>query len=195
MICLIGFSSSIVNILSAVFIDYLFVGACIATLGWAIANRYMRISSFSHSHSHSTYAVEQSVEWLYAFDVHCNAFFPLFILLFVLQFFLSPMLLMESGKTITPVESSGAMNNKFGETQGAAVIHKEGFLPVFFSNVLYLFAGTYYHYLTFLGYNALPFLEKTEYFLYPIGILLLLFPLALLSNFNPTRFVLSLFFS
>ena len=33
------------------------------------------------------------VEWMYAFDIHCNSFFPLFLLLYVLQFFLLPFLL------------------------------------------------------------------------------------------------------
>jgi hypothetical protein len=30
---------------------------------------------------------------MYAFDIHCNSFFPLFLLLYVLQFFLLPFLL------------------------------------------------------------------------------------------------------
>ena len=90
---------------------------------------------------------------------------------------MSPMLLMEA--------SSGmSQASKTSTSGGAVILHKEGFVAVFFSNVLYLIAGSYYHYLSFLGYNALPFLEKTEYFLSPIGILLFLFPLALLSNFK-----------
>lgn len=42
-----------------------------------LANKYMR-----QYHSHS---VEQDVEWLYAFDVHANAFFCSFLLTYVLQ--------------------------------------------------------------------------------------------------------------
>jgi UNC-50 family len=30
-------------------------------------------------HHHTT---EQSLEWLYAFDVHCNSFIPMFVLLY-----------------------------------------------------------------------------------------------------------------
>ena len=37
--------------------------------------------------------MEQRVEWLYAFDIHCNSFFPLFIMLYVVQLVLSPILL------------------------------------------------------------------------------------------------------
>lgn len=42
-----------------------------------LANKYM-----GQYHSHS---VEQDVEWLYAFDVHANAFFCSFLLTYVLQ--------------------------------------------------------------------------------------------------------------
>lgn len=42
-----------------------------------LANRYLR-----QYHSHS---VEQEVEWLYAFDVHVNAFSCSFMLTYVLQ--------------------------------------------------------------------------------------------------------------
>lgn len=43
----------------------------------------MRVLGGVHTHS-----LEQKVEWLYAFDVHCNAFVPLFLFQSVLQFFL-----------------------------------------------------------------------------------------------------------
>lgn len=33
---------------------------------------------------------------MYAFDVHCNAFFPMFLLLYVLQLVLCPVLLMHT---------------------------------------------------------------------------------------------------
>ncbi|CAG8684978.1 13222_t:CDS:2, partial [Dentiscutata heterogama] len=47
----------------------------------AFANRFL-------SHRHTVHAVEQTVEWAYAFDVHCKAFFPLFLILYIAQFFL-----------------------------------------------------------------------------------------------------------
>lgn len=46
-----------------------------------LANKYMR-----QYHSHS---VEQEVEWLYAFDVHANAFFCSFMVTYVLQVYQS----------------------------------------------------------------------------------------------------------
>ena len=63
------------------------------------------------------------------------------------------------------------------------------------SSLLYIVAFSYYHYMNFLGYSALPFLEHTELFLWPIPIFVLLLPLLILSGFNPSRFVLGLFFS
>ena len=54
--------------------NWLVPGVILATVGRELANRHM-VTTQSTSH------VKQSVEWLYAFDIHCNAFFPLFCLL------------------------------------------------------------------------------------------------------------------
>ncbi|XP_032242170.1 protein unc-50 homolog isoform X2 [Nematostella vectensis] len=66
-------------LLWVVFIDCIGCGLCIATVLWIVTNRYLRIPS--------TYNREQGVEWGYAFDVHLNAFFPLLIILHVVQLF------------------------------------------------------------------------------------------------------------
>lgn len=42
--------------------------------------------------SHSTPA-DTAIEWAYAFDVHTNAFFPLYLTLYVAQLFLFPIIL------------------------------------------------------------------------------------------------------
>ncbi|KAL4179255.1 hypothetical protein AMTRI_Chr13g86370 [Amborella trichopoda] len=102
--------------------------------------------------------------WLYAFDVHCNSFFPVFVALYVIHYFISPLL----------------------------VAH--GILPALLSNLLFMVAASYYHYLNFLGYDVLPFLEKTTFFLYPIGVVIILSALLVLSGFNPTRYILSFYF-
>ncbi|KAK9837961.1 hypothetical protein WJX74_008582 [Apatococcus lobatus] len=154
-----GFRRSLLTTLSAVLVDFLLIGAGIATLGWFVANRFLR------KRSHSSQGAEQYVEWMYAFDVHCNSYFPLFILLYVLQFFLSPLLLWRN------------------------------FLSASLSIALYVVAFVYYHYLSFLGYNSLPFLEHTQVFLWPCGALLLMLPFAVLFGFNPTRFTLGIYFN
>ncbi|CAD7700463.1 unnamed protein product [Ostreobium quekettii] len=138
----------------AVFVEFLGLGALIATLAWAVANRFLR-KKLLPSH-----AVEQRVEWMYAFDVQCNSFFPLFLLLHVVQFLLLPLLL---------------ANNVLG--------------PIL-SNALHAVAFSYYHYLNFLGYSALPFLEGTELFLYPVALVLLAIPFAIVFAFNPTAVTL-----
>jgi len=74
-------------ILYSVLVNFLMAGSAIATLTWWLTNKYLRVDNAG---SHNT---EQRVEWLYAFDVHCNSFFPLFILLYVVQYLLLPFLL------------------------------------------------------------------------------------------------------
>lgn len=70
------------------------------------------------------HAVEQKVEWAYAFDVHCNSFFPLFLILYVLQFFFMPLL------------------------------QRHNWISIFIGNTMYLTAAVWYIYGTFLGYNG-----------------------------------------
>lgn len=148
---------SFLTILSAVVIDFLALGCAMATACWMISNRFLRKKLQSHQ-------VEQHVEWLYAFDVHCNSYFPLYLLLYVLQFLLSPLLLWKS------------------------------FLANALACALYATSLAYYHYMNFLGYSALPFLEHTEVFLWPIGLIIISLPFAVLTGFNPARFTLSIYF-
>ncbi|KAK6241113.1 hypothetical protein SCA6_006502 [Theobroma cacao] len=115
------------------------------------------------SSMHSTFIFSSSR--LYAFDVHCNSFFPMFVMLYVIHYFLSPLL----------------------------VAH--GFIPVLLSNLLFMVAASYYHYLNFLGYDVLPFLERTTFFLYPIGVVIVLSPILILGGFNPSRYFMNIYFS
>ncbi|RZC45143.1 hypothetical protein C5167_038088 [Papaver somniferum] len=150
---------AIYTVLSVLIFHFLITGAILATCCWFLTNSYLR------EESPNSHVVEQRVEWLYAFDVHCNSFFPMFVLLHVIHYFLSPLLI------------------------------AHGFIPVLLSNLLFMVAVSYYHYLNFLGYDVLPFLERTTFFLYPIGIVIILSPLMILSGFNPTRYMMSMYFS
>merc|ERR1719401_3281361 len=127
---------ALLRILTA-FIGFHFValGALIATCSWFISNKYLRVQSF--------HGVEQRMEWMYAFDIHCNSFFPLFLVLYVIHYFFLPFLVQES------------------------------FAAVVSSNALYAAALCYYSYITSLGYSTLPFLERTEVFLYPSVVVLI----------------------
>ncbi|KAK1576122.1 hypothetical protein Q3G72_011146 [Acer saccharum] len=66
------------------------------------------------------------VKLLYAFVVmNCNSFFPMFVMLYVIHYFLSSLL----------------------------AAHGHGFIPLLLSNLLFMVAGSYYHYLNLLGYD------------------------------------------
>ena len=104
------------------------------------------------------------VEWLYSFDVHCDAFLPVYLGLYILQYLLLPLLL------------------------------RPGWAAALISNTLYLLAFSAYHYLTFLGYSELPFLHHAERFLYPIGLLGLAYLLLLPLQFNCTVTVAYIYF-
>lgn len=137
-------------------------GIVICSLGRWISIQYLTVHQ-SGNH------VKQYVEWLYAFDIHCNAFFPFFILLYVVQFFLLPFVL---GKT---------------------------FFALFLANTLYAVAFSIYFYVTHLGYRALPFLSNTEVFLFPIVGVLSLYLINLIGypfgfGWNASRVVASFYF-
>ncbi|KAJ6804080.1 protein unc-50-like protein [Iris pallida] len=77
---------AVYTIISVVSLHFLLAGIVIATCCWFLTNSYLR------EETPNSHVVEQRVEWLYAFDVHCNSFFPTFILLYVVQYFVSPVL-------------------------------------------------------------------------------------------------------
>lgn len=130
-------------------VQFAISGAAIATACWFISNKYLRVQSF--------HGVEQPVEWMYAFDIHCNAFFPLFLALYVVHYFLLPFLIQQ--------------------TLAATLV----------GNGLYAAALCYYCYITSLGYGTLPFLERTEVFLYPSGGVVGIVLILCLCGVNLTR--------
>ncbi|TCD68368.1 hypothetical protein EIP91_010877 [Steccherinum ochraceum] len=115
-----------------IFRDYLLVGVVVATILWAFSNRVL-VSPPSHSTP-----ADSAVEWAYAFDVHTNAFFPLYLTLYLAQLFLVP------------------------------VVLKANWICLFVSNTLYLAAFSQYIYGLYLGLNALPFLVRSELLLAPL---------------------------
>ncbi|KAL4995693.1 UNC-50 [Aspergillus recurvatus] len=99
---------------------------------------------------------KDQLEFGYCFDVSNRAFFPLYLHLYVVQFLLLPLL------TRSPSD----------------------FLTTFLGNTLYLSALTYYTYITFLGYNALPFLHNTELLLLPILLFAILWLISLIAGWG-----------
>ncbi|PGH10670.1 hypothetical protein AJ80_07426 [Polytolypa hystricis UAMH7299] len=114
----------------------------------------------------------EHVEFGYCFDVSNRAFFPLYLHLYVLQFLLLPILTRNSSSA-TPSDASSPTS-----TPSAS------FLATFLGNTLYLSAFTYYTYITFLGYNALPFLHHTELLLLPILVFAVLWLVSLIVGWG-----------
>ena len=105
------------------------------------------------------------MEWMYAFDIHCNAYFVLFLALFPLQLLLLPVLL------------------------------RDGVLPALLANLLYAGAFAWYHYVSFLGYMYLPFLnkERVTALLYPVAGVAAAFAVLTVLNVNAAKLAFRLF--
>ncbi|CAG9461896.1 unnamed protein product [Pedinophyceae sp. YPF-701] len=154
-----SFLASIWLVASAVTVDFLGLGCVVATVGWYTANRYLKRRA-PHKH-----AVDSSVEWLYAFDVHCNSWLPTNLILSVLQLLLCPLLL------------------------------RSGTLPVLLSLLLHGAAAGYYFWLTFLGYSTLPFLERSRSIVWwPAVAFVGVAPVLLLTGVNLTKLSTAWFF-
>lgn len=70
----ISLAGTVSFLLYTVLWNWLGAGLVIATVCREVANRQLVVQQ-------STSHVRQQVEWLYAFDIHCNSFFPVFVLL------------------------------------------------------------------------------------------------------------------
>lgn len=131
--------------------------------GLVISTALWALSNRFFTHSSHTHATDQTVEWAYSFDVHTNSFWPVFLELYLAQLVLSP------------------------------VITRGNWICLFFGNTLYLVALSQYLYVTYLGYNALPFLIRSELLLFPIVVIFIGWVISLLG-FNVARSVLGLYF-
>ena len=135
-------------IVTMVLVDFVLVGVVVSTLAWYVThrnracffgpfrcdpdrafflsrpclvsrlfcNRFLRVQT--------VHSAEQKVEWAYAFDVHCNGFVPILLLLYVLQFFFM------------------------------SILTKPSVVATLLGNTLYFVALAYYQYITFLGYSG-----------------------------------------
>ena len=163
---------------------------------------------------------------MYAFDIHCNSYFPLFILLYGKLVTLTSgtcgsqtALLSQAKKKPTPSRLRPCHNSRdmsgrqmclhwsmYGLAESlvmpvavlqfvlSPVLLWRSFVSTILANLLYMVALSYYHYLSFLGYSALPFLEHTEVFLWPVAAIVIVVPFAVLAGFNPSRFTLNIYF-
>jgi UNC-50 family len=91
----ISIVSSISFILCSIIWHFIGSGILIATICRDIANRYLNnVSSSANgnvtSNTSSSLYVRQHVEWMYSFDIHCNSFFPVFVVLCTYYIFCNP---------------------------------------------------------------------------------------------------------
>lgn len=98
---------------------------------------------------------------MYAFDVHCNSYFPLFLLLYGKLSF-SLIVSDVYAATSQKIQKLDVPCIAVGQYLITPVLLWKSFLSAILSCLLYGAAFSYYHYLSFLGYSALPFLEHTE---------------------------------
>lgn len=114
----LGFLGVVKAMLLMVLVDFVLVGSFVATFLWFFTNRFL------NQNNAITQTNDQKVEWAYAFDVHCNSFFPLFLILYIIQFFFLNLLV------------------------------RHNWASLIISNSIYLVSVIWYCYGTFLGFNG-----------------------------------------
>ncbi|AET40738.1 Gmh1p Ecym_6362 [Eremothecium cymbalariae DBVPG len=123
-----SFTEFLKIMINMIFIDFFLFGFVMATLFWIILNRpNLKFRSSQDS----------KVEWAYCFDVHCDAFLIIWVLLYFLQFLLLPL------------------------------INLHRWISLFIGNTLYCVAIGYYFVLTFYGYSQMTFLKNVNFILLP----------------------------
>ena len=115
--------------LQSILINYGLMGIIIAATARTICDTYLNASLVNTTENagnplQNKYHAQQSVEFMYAFDVHSNAFVFWFVVIYGIQFFLLPVVL---GK---------------------------GFVGFLISNLLYSVGFFGYFYITHLGYRG-----------------------------------------
>ena len=91
-----GFLSILKLMIFMVGVDFALVGLLIATSAWVLAKKFLRGGRRTvgvSSDDISGVSGAEELEFGYCFDVHCNAFFPVFVWLYVVQYFVMPFLI------------------------------------------------------------------------------------------------------
>jgi hypothetical protein len=190
-------SESIAFMVYSILFNWLGCGVIVASVGREIANRHLT------DHKSSSH-VRQSVEWLYAFDIHCNAFFPVFVLLCECQSISCVRkctclwLCLVVSHILLVVSLSLAMVDGVQFFLLPLVLGSSLF-ALLVSNTLYAAGFAWYWYITHLGYRALPFLSQTEVFLFPIAAIALVYVLNLIGypfglGWNASRIMAHIYF-
>ncbi|KAF8217733.1 UNC-50, partial [Mycena galopus ATCC 62051] len=132
-----------------IFRDFLLTGVIISTILWQVSRTFLLPPAAPSLAPHAGTSAagarypppvprHDAVEWGYTFDVHTNAFFPLYLTLYLAQLFLLP------------------------------VIRRDNWVCLWAGNTLYLAGLAQYIYGLYLGLSALPFLARTTLLLAPL---------------------------
>jgi hypothetical protein len=119
--------------------DFFVIGALIASTTRWVANTYLK------PQTSIAFAVEQEVEWGFAWDIHCNSFFGLFLMLHVVRAFVE--------STCFGVVSIFLLASQL-QFVLYPILSSSDLLPTILSNALYAAAFSYYCYITFLGFTG-----------------------------------------
>lgn len=161
------------NTLGIVLFEYALLGVILSGILRYIVNNNMRSNERTHSNNQRD---DQIVEPQYALDVHFNAFHAILAELVVGQLLLAPVLLCSLSQ-LTALPATYALC--YTAT----------------GNLLYAVATVHFSYLSFVGYNCLPFVDRAERILhYSTGIVITLYVVSVIMNFNVMTTVIGLYY-
>ncbi|KAF8250204.1 UNC-50 [Wilcoxina mikolae CBS 423.85] len=155
------FSSIVRLVFSLVFLHFLATSLVFAAAGYYLCGRFLKVPQTGGLGRAGIVAGGGELEFMYCFEIGVRAFFPVWVFLYIIQFLMMPLLT------------------------------RDYWISIFLGNSLYLIAFSFYCIITFLGYNALPFLHHTEILLFPVFVLVILWAISLLG-FNVAKNVVKL---
>lgn len=118
-------------IIYMVLVDFYLTGLVIATVSWFLTNKLFN-EQFEIGNE-SNQSTVSYVEWSVCFDVHCNAFFIIWCMLYVMQLILMPIINI-----------------------------KGSFTSLVLGNSLYFISWGYYSVITFFGFSSLPVISNAR---------------------------------
>ena len=108
----------------------------------------------------------QTIEYIYAFDIHCNGFVPMYTFCAIIPFIF------------------------------IGITSKDNYMiQVLLSNSSLCIGILYYSYVTFISYFSLPFVRKNKFVTLGIWPIIFTFLIGTLCNFNFFKYFCSMFFT
>ncbi|KAL0638085.1 hypothetical protein Q9L58_002864 [Maublancomyces gigas] len=154
-----AFTSILRLMFSLVIGHFLVTSLLFAAAGYFLAGKFLKVRGTGPLGRAGIVGGEGDIEFMYCFEIGVRAFFPVWVFLYVVQFLMMP------------------------------ILTRDYWISTFLGNSLYLIAFSYYCVITFMGYNALPFLHHTEIMLGPVFILVVLWAVSLFG-FNLAKHII-----